>query len=284
MANVIIKKQLRSVSLPPSSHPSTSEIEEALNKMNTVYTTTTGSSESILLGLAGLEQLYNCTEGFLKMASTQRVMSSDRSEYMEEMLDRSLRLMDICSVSRDLMVEAHEHVRVVQSCVRRKKIVGGRGDQLDVSVSGYVRFRKNMRKEAKKLLGALKKIDGGSSSYGKDHEDDHLVAVIDAMRRVVSVSVVVLKSFLDFLSGRQSNIKSKLASVLKKKKDNHHEETKNELEILDSSICEDFCSQDDLQKQLWEVEVSIGGFEKNLEGLFRGLIRTRASLLNIISH
>ncbi|ESQ53524.1 hypothetical protein EUTSA_v10026899mg [Eutrema salsugineum] len=287
MANMIIKKQIRSVSLPSRSHPSTSGIEEALNKMK-IITTTTDSSESILMGLAGLEELYNCTEDFLKMDSTQRVMSSDRSRFMEEMLDGSLRLMDICSVSRDLMVETHEHVRGVQSCVRRKKVAGvGGGDQFDVAISGYVGFRKNMRKEAKKLLGSSKKIDCGSSSYenDNDHDDEHLVAVINAMRRVVSVSVEVLKSFLEFLSGRQSNVKSKLASVLmKKKKKDNHEATKNDLETLDSAICGDFCSRDGLQKKLEEVEVSIGGFEKNLEGLFRRLIRTRASLLNIISH
>ncbi|XP_010432241.1 PREDICTED: uncharacterized protein LOC104716556 [Camelina sativa] len=281
MANMITKKQLRSTSLPSRSHPSTSEIEEALNKIKTINTTT-GSSESILMGLAGLEELYNSTEEFLKMDSTQRVMSSGGSEFMEEMLDGSLRLMDICSVSRDLMTETHGHVRDVHSCVRRKKVAGG-GDQLVVAVSGYVGFRKNMRKEAKKLLGSLKKIDGVSGSCDNDYEDEHLVAVIDAMRRVVSASVVVLKSFLEFLSGRQSNIKSKLASVLKKKKD-HHEATKNELETLDSVIRGDSCGHDDLQKKLDEVEMSVCGFEKNLEGLFRRLIRTRASLLNIISH
>ncbi|KAJ4869111.1 hypothetical protein Rs2_49345 [Raphanus sativus] len=139
-----------------------------------------------------------------------------------------------------------------------------------------------MRKETKKLLGSLKSIDGGTSSY--DHDDEHLVAVIDAMRRVVSVSVVVLKSLLEFLSGRQSNIKSKLASVLKKKKKCNLEDATNELETLDFAIRGDSCSRDDLQEKLEEAEMSIGGFEKILEGLFRKLIRTRTSLLNIISH
>ncbi|KAH0900722.1 LOW QUALITY PROTEIN: hypothetical protein HID58_040225 [Brassica napus] len=219
--NMTIKKQLRSISLPSRSHPSTAGIEEALNKVKAINTTP-GSSESILTALAGLEELYNRTEEFLKMGSTQRVMSSDVSEFMEEMLDGSLRLMDICNISRDLMVETHEHVRGVQSCVRRKKVARGGADQLDVAVAGYVRFRKNMRKETKKVLGSLKKFNGESCSSSSG-------------------------SFLEFLSGRESNIKSKLSSVLKKKKV-HHEETKNELE---------------------KVEMSIDGFEKYLEGLFR---------------
>ncbi|EOA18278.1 hypothetical protein CARUB_v10006777mg [Capsella rubella] len=262
MSNMIVKNQLRSISLPSRSHPSTTGIEEALHKVKKINTTT-DSSESILMSLAGLEELYNCTDEFLKMGLTQRVMSSsDGSEFMEEMLDGSLRLMDICSVSRDLMVETHEHVRDVQSCVRRKKVAGG-GDQLD-------------KKHERKLLGSLKNIDGRlslSSSLNNGEQDEHLVAVMDAMRGVVSVSVSVLRSFLEFLSGRQSNIKSKLASVLKKKKVHHDEGTKNELESLDSAIC---CSRDDLQKKLEDVDMSIDKFEKNLEGLFRRLIRTRA--------
>ncbi|KAF2582822.1 hypothetical protein F2Q68_00006130 [Brassica cretica] len=277
MANTIVQEQLRSTSLPSRSHPSTFGIEGALIKVETINATTS-SSESILMGLASLEELYDCVEEFLQMGSTQRVMSYG-SEFVEEMLDGSLRLMDKCSISRDLMVETQEHVRDLQSCVRRNKVAGGGGDQLDVAVSSYVGFRKNMRKEATKLLGSLKKIDGGSSSY----DNEHLVAVIDVMRRVVSVSVVVLKSLV-FLPGRQSNLKTKLASLLVKKKYNHDDATKNELETLDYAIFGDFTSHDDLQKKLVEVEVSIGGFEKSLEGLFRRLIRTRASLLNIISH
>ncbi|KAF8095541.1 hypothetical protein N665_0330s0023 [Sinapis alba] len=282
MANmIIVQEQLRSISLTSRSHPSTIGIERALSKVETINATT-NSSESILMGLASVEDLYDCVEEFLKMGSTQRVMSSDGSEFVEKMLDESLRLMDTCNASRDLMAETQEHVREIQSCVRRKKVAGGGGgggDQLDVAISSFVGFRKNMRKEAKKLLGSLKKIDGGSSSY----DNEHLVAVIDVMRRVVSVSVVVLKSLLVFLPGRQSNMKKKLASLLVKKKYNN-DATKNELDTLDDAICGDFCSYDDLQKKLVEVEVSIGGFEKSLEGLFRRLIRIRASLLNIVSH
>ncbi|CAH8345055.1 unnamed protein product [Eruca vesicaria subsp. sativa] len=281
MANMMIKKQLRSISLPSRSHPSTSGIEEALNKFKTTNSNKS-SSASILTGLAALEELYDCTDEFLNTSSTQRVMSTVGSDFMEEMLDGSLRLMDICSVSRDLMVETQEHVRDLQSCVRRKKVAGG-GDQVNVAVSGYATFRKNMRKASKKILGSSKTIVGVSSSYDNGQCDEHLVAVIDAMRRVDVVSDVVLKSFLEFLSGRQSNIKRKLASVLKKKKD-HHEETKNELESLDSAIRGDLCFCDYLQEKLEEVEMIIGGFEKNLEGLLRRLIRTRTSLLNIISH
>ncbi|CAN8327854.1 unnamed protein product [Cochlearia groenlandica] len=283
MSKIIIKNQLRSISLPSRSHPSTTCIEKALNKVISTSTKSSSSSDSILMVFADLEELYHCTGEFLKMGSTQRAMSCDEL-FMEEMLDSSLRLMDICNVSRDLMVESHEHVRNVHSCVRRKKVLTIGGEQVDEAVSSYVGFRKKMRKEAKKLLGSLKKINVVSTSCSSSPKDEHVVAVMDAMRRVVSVSFIVLKSFLEFFSGRQSNIKSKLALVLKtKKKDHHHhEEIKNEFERLDSAIC--VSCDDGIQSNLEEVEMRIDRFEMYLEGLFRRLIRTRASLLNIISY
>ncbi|AEC06665.1 unnamed protein product [Arabidopsis thaliana] len=291
MVMMMIKNHVRSISLQSRSHPSTAAIEESLDKfLITMNTSTMASSESVHSGLSGLEDLYDCSEDLLKMGSTQRVLSfSDekkkkkrkvKGEFMEEMLDGSLRLMDICNVSRDLMVETHEHVLGLQSCVRRRK---------DVDVSGYVGFRKNMRKEVKKLLGSLKNINVGlvMRDHGYDQDGDiHFLAVIHAMRRVVYMTVSVLKSFFEFLSGRQNgnDVRSKLALVLMNKKFHDHDKmVKNELENVDSAICGDSISHDDLHEKLEEVEVWIGKFEKSLEGLFRGLIKTRASLLNIIS-
>lgn len=63
MENMLIKKQLRSISLPSSSHPSTSGVEEALAKVKTIDTTKS-SFELISTGLAGLEELYDCTVSF----------------------------------------------------------------------------------------------------------------------------------------------------------------------------------------------------------------------------
>ncbi|VVA99418.1 unnamed protein product [Arabis nemorensis] len=284
MAIMMIKNHVRSISLPSRTHPSTAAIEDSLDKLLiTMSTKTMTSSEPVYSGLEGLEDLYECTEEFLKMGSTQRVLSSNderrkmKEEFMEEMLDGSLKLMDICNVSRDLMVETHEHVLGLQSCVRRRK---------DVDFSGYVGFRKNMRKEVKKLLGSLKNINVGLVHGRYQDCDVHFLAVIHAMRRVISMTISVLKSFLEFLSGRQNgnDMRSKLALVLMNKKFHDHDKVvKHELEDVDSAIFRDSCSHEDLNKKLEELEIWIGRFEKNLEGLFRGLIRTRASLLNIIS-
>lgn len=288
MAMMIIKNHVRSISLPSRTHPSTAAIEDSLDKLLiTMNTKTMTSFEPVYSGLAGLEDLYECTEEFLKMGSTQRVLSFNderkkmKGEFLEDMLDGSLRLIDICNVSRDLMVETHEHVLGLQSYVRRRK---------DVDFSGYVGFRKNMRKEVKNLLGSLKNINVGLVMRDRYQECDvHFLAVIHAMRRVVSMTVSVLKSFLEFLSGRQNgnDIRSKLALVLMNKKFHDHDKVaKHELENVDSAIFGDSCSHEDLNKKLEkleELEILIERFEKSLERLFRGLIRTRASLLNIIS-
>lgn len=287
MAMKIIKNHVRSISLPSRSHPSTAAIEESLDKfLITMKTKTVTSSESVNSGLVGLEDLYECTEGCLKMGSTRNVLSFNaerkkmKGEFMEEMLDGSLKLMDICNASRDLMVETHEHVLGLQIFARRRR---------DVDFSDYVVFRKNMKKEARKLLGSLKNINVGLVMRDNDLDQDrdvHFFAVNHAMRRVVSMTVSALKSFLEFLSGRENgnDIRSKFALVLMKKKFHGYDKiVKNELEDVDSAISGDSCSQEELHRKLEDLEVWTGRFEKSLEGLFRRLIRTRTSLLNIIS-
>ncbi|CAN8257767.1 unnamed protein product [Cochlearia groenlandica] len=283
---MIIKNHIRSISLPSRSHPTTLAIEESLDKLHiTMNTTTMTSSDPVYSGLVGLEELYERTEDFLKMGSTQSVLSfhnekkNIKREFMEDMLDGSLKLMDTCNVTRDLMVETQEQVLGLRSCVRRRKNKKG------IDFSSYVEFRKNMKKQVKKLLGFLKNISIGLVIKDHDCCDVHFLAVVYTMTRVVSMTVCVLKSFLEFLSGRQQgkDIKSKLALVLMNKKF-HNDVIENMFESVDTAISRDSCSNyEDLNKKLEELEVWIRMFEKSLEGLFRGLIRTRASLLNIIS-
>ncbi|XP_010526827.1 PREDICTED: uncharacterized protein LOC104804286 [Tarenaya hassleriana] len=275
-----IKNHVRSISFPSRSHPSTLAIEEGLNELSAMEISTS-SSRSICASLSGLEELYKCTDDLLNMGSTQRVLS-ERRKFLEELLDGSLRLMDICSVSRDLMVETGENVRALQSGVRRRR--GGNDHGV---VSSYVGFRKNMRKQARKLLVSLKQIENIAGRVITDEEDDHLVAVVHVMRRVVSVSASILNSFLEFLSGSKKN---KWSLVVMKMLQKDGEETdkikkreENELESLDSVVSRGEYSREVLGKKLEELEISVGGFEKNLENLFRRLIRTRASLLNVTS-
>ena len=102
MANKI---HFRSNSFPNGSHPSTITVEEELNKLKTWEATSTSTSKSIGIGLSLLQDLHTCLEGLLNMGSTQKLISNHQGEKcMEELLDGSVRILDICGITRDTML------------------------------------------------------------------------------------------------------------------------------------------------------------------------------------
>ncbi|XP_035549197.1 uncharacterized protein LOC109017283 [Juglans regia] len=290
------KYQVRSISLPSRSHPSTVRLEEELNRLKIREETSTLTSESICKGLVGLEELYRCVDDLLNMASTQQVLSQLQHEkYVEELLDGSVRLLDICGITRDAMLQIREHVQVLQSALRRRK-----GDSsIESSINSYTCFRKKMKKDAKKLIAALKQMEskcGASPILDLDH---HLSAVIRVLREVCLMNVSTFQSLLMFLTTPVSKPISgwSLVSKLMHKSViacEEKQEKVNEMEVVDaalSTLCRSYASSkgadpekaQSAKKRLEDLEISIEELENSLECVFRRLIRTRASLLNIIS-
>ncbi|KAL5099625.1 hypothetical protein RYX36_003962, partial [Vicia faba] len=69
------KYHVRSNSFPSQSHPSSTRIEQELNKIKTWETASTSTSDSISNGLSMLEDLYISLEVLLNTTSTQKVIS-----------------------------------------------------------------------------------------------------------------------------------------------------------------------------------------------------------------
>lgn len=63
----------------------------------------------------------------------------------------NIKLIDICGILRDLMLQTNEHARTLQSALRRRK-----GDSsIETSITSYNCLRKKMKKDVKKLIMAL---------------------------------------------------------------------------------------------------------------------------------
>ncbi|XP_058192248.1 uncharacterized protein LOC131309664 [Rhododendron vialii] len=154
-----------------------------------------------------------------------------------------------------------------------------------------------MNKGAKKLIKDVKLIDDKIASLpllDQQLEDDHHVtAVIRVLKEVSSISVFVYNSLLLFFSPRISKPKSKSWSKLLDKSRVACEEQKgkgNELQRVDVGLSNIWqCGGSSevgenlkmAQNGLEELEASIESIENGLERLFKGLIKARASLLNI---
>lgn len=293
------KYGVRSISLPTRSHPSTIQIEEELIKLKSWETSSSSTSkvEAICFGLTGLTELYKCIEHLLKLPLTQQALSQHKNEkWVDELLDFPLRFLDLLSKTRDDVLLMKGKVEELQSVLRRRKV----GD-MENHVAEYWSLRRKMRKECTKSLLLLKQIDGsiGSSFFQLDL-NNHLCSIVKVLIEASLITSSILQSLVVFLSSpilRSKVNKWSLVSRLMQKGvfgcDNQNENI-NELEKVDFGvsslmIMENLSKDAEAEKiqsahgRLEALVVAIEGIENGLECLFKRLINTRVSFLNIIS-
>ncbi|KAL2348667.1 hypothetical protein Fmac_002667 [Flemingia macrophylla] len=284
---------VRSNSFPSGSHPSSIRIEEELSQMKTWQATSTSTSESIGTGLSLLEDLYIFLEDLLNVASRQKVISNHQGEKcMEELLDGSVGVLDICGITRNTMSQIKENVQALHSALRRRK-----GDSsIEESLAEYIFFTRKMKKNAKKLISSLKQME---SKFGVSpilNQDQDLAAVIKVLREVIKMNMSIFQPLLYYLAvpaaSKSKATKWLMVSRLMHKRVISCEENSqnfNELQCVEGSLSTLLSEGTNVSKmqavrdKLEALESSIESLENGLERMFRRLVRTRAKLLNIMT-
>ncbi|KAK9666697.1 hypothetical protein RND81_14G204400 [Saponaria officinalis] len=264
----------RTVSLPSTLHPVVEQLKEQLNRLRSSQSASTSSSLS--QRFTGLKDLYTYVDEFLQLPQNQHDICFDES------LDRSLRLLDICTISRDVLVNSKENLQCLQSVLRRRC-----SGELSIAseASEYLQSRKTAKKTVKKCLQSIK------PAQKKDEGNDvvSLLAVVD------DITVDSFKSLLSYIGGAEfQSTKSRwsvVAKLVHQKSENV--ESTSEFGALDgvlSLICQkkktgiNMSQMEDLRIQMVKLESDIREFDEVLECLYRHLVKTRASLLNIHSN
>ncbi|KAL3514848.1 hypothetical protein ACH5RR_027565 [Cinchona calisaya] len=264
----------RSISLPSSSHPLLVTAEEHLQRLKS-SSEAASSHASACQKLDGLKKLYECLDDVLQLPLSQQVLSHERSgKWEEEVLDGSLRLLDICGTVKDIYSQMKESVQELQSSLRRK----GTGDM--------VTPKKHLNKLISKCYKELKKAENSN----KDSEIQ-IVPLVSLVKQVQEVSLPVMQSLLFFLSGSKSRSQPKgwslVSKLLQQKRASSEgdsdiaaiEQIENQLYLLNSKN-----SNKDVIKKLQEVDSNIQELAEVLEIFFRLLLKTRVFLLNILNH
>ncbi|MFS8010281.1 hypothetical protein Hanom_Chr14g01295171 [Helianthus anomalus] len=291
------KGQVKSISLPSRSHPTTVRIEQELNAAKTVAALKP-SVDNICIGLLCLAELYKCMDDLLNLSATRVLVTGEQNKkWMEELVEESVSLLDVCCSVRDMVAQMKAHVRDVQSVLRRRKSELSN----EKSVINYNCFRKKMKKEVKMLAGCLKQVDNMMTSGGSvvvDSNNHHLAAVMKAVIGVSETTVSVFESLLLLLSlpNSKPNRWAIVVSKLMHKgivacEDEQEHGIGNEFESVDDAL-QSLCkigSSMQLEKmqiakcRLEMLESQLECLETRLECVFRRLIGSRATLLNIIS-
>nr|KYP66096.1 hypothetical protein KK1_012380 [Cajanus cajan] len=111
----------RSNSLPSRPHPLILQCNEHLDRLRASHETSSSSS-SLSHKLGGLQDLHECVEKLFQLPLTQEALHHESQEkWVDELLNGSLRVLDVCTATKDSLLHTKECMRDLQSIMRRRK-------------------------------------------------------------------------------------------------------------------------------------------------------------------
>ncbi|CAN1770851.1 hypothetical protein LINPERHAP1_LOCUS11719 [Linum perenne] len=263
----------RSNSFPSRPHPTVSEFDEQLCRLRQSQAASTSSSISHKLN--GLQDVYECVDKLIQLPSTQQAMIHDQNE----LLDGSLRMLDMCNTAKDALSQMKESVAELQSAIRRRQ------SDLVAETKRYLNSRKTVKKAIQKALKGMET----NKSTSSNNMLIETVEAISMLREAESIVVEVLESLMSFITQSTSKSSSwSLVSKLIASKKNEVSANTNEFAEVDACLKTkvDAClktskSSEEIQAHLKNLQPCIQDLEEGVESLFRCLIKTRASILNV---
>ena len=282
----------RSISLPSRPHPLIPEFDEHLRRLRASEAT---SSSSISHKLSGLRDLHDCVDDLLLMPLTQQILAQYRhDQWVDELLDGSLRLLDICSTAKDALLQTREGAQELQSRMHRRR---GSENGISNEIEKYLSSRKKVKKAIHKALRNLTGMEK-ECRFSTLNKDTETLSMVSMLREVETITLTVLGALLSSVAGAAAQSKRSgwsLVSKLMQHKRVACEEAESdhgEFEMVDAALCTILCNKnksvnlvhaDDVHNELGKLELSIHDLEEEIELLSRRLIKTRVSLLNILS-
>ncbi|WJX51424.1 hypothetical protein P8452_37624 [Trifolium repens] len=275
--NTKISLHLRSNSLPSAPHPLVSQFEDNLQRLKSSEGASSVSSSSICNKLNSMQDLHDCIDNLLQLPIEQQTLAQECNEKsVDELLERSLKILDICSTAKDLLLLSKQNMHELQSVIRRRGIKTG----LTLEGVKYLALRKNMKKQIRKALVNLKSMKNeliASSS-----------PMLGFLKEAEAVTLCSLEHLLLFITnpkGHSNNRRwSAISKLMHSKRavcDSHESET-NEFEKVDAALKSS--SSENFQSHVENLEMCIQDLEIGVEQISRKLIRNRVSLLNIFNH
>uniref|UniRef100_K4BAH8 Uncharacterized protein n=1 Tax=Solanum lycopersicum TaxID=4081 RepID=K4BAH8_SOLLC len=104
---------IRSVSFPGRSHPTTQRVEVELNKLKSLEVSVAPAAVSN--GLLGLEKSFKCIDDLFNLPQTLQALSQNlHAKWLDDLLDKSVRLLDLCGTIRELVSQCKENMTALK--------------------------------------------------------------------------------------------------------------------------------------------------------------------------
>ncbi|KAK9069479.1 hypothetical protein SSX86_011383 [Deinandra increscens subsp. villosa] len=293
------RRPVRSVSLPCRSHPNTDRMEKLLNEVNTWESTLSSSNPSadmICSGFSHLTALYECLEDLFNtnnLSQTSSLFGNDsEKKWTDEILDVSVMLLDECSNTSDVTSQTKQLLRDFGCDLRRNG-----GYSSGSIIAKYTEFRNKLKKEIKRSMSSLKQVENKIRSCPAlmvDSENYHQMWVVSVYREVTAFSIVVFRLLLDFLGipclrtrprGRWTMVSRFLSGGGKVVPEDKADTNENEFHRLNAALSsekQEFIQQA-VPKNLEALDAALERVNSHQHSMSRRLIRTRASILNMVS-
>lgn len=194
-----------------------------------------------------------------------------QEKWIYDVSESSLTMLDVCSVSKDVLLLMKDHVQDLRCTLRRSN---SREPGEDNPVAAYNLIKRKLKKETVECLRSLKALKVGST--GSDLRPvDHRLGVVEDMLREVRLTIAAMVESIStlvsipWLEGRSA--RGYIAAKLMRSRAMGLNDTwdRTALESADT--------------RLEAVEIVIEDLEIELECMFRRLIQTRVSLLNMLT-
>lgn len=222
-----------------------------------------------------LRDLHDSANDLLHSSVIKREIAQEK--WVHDVSETSLRMLEVCATTKDVLLLVKDHVHDLKSTFRRISI----GDNNKLTVPFHCQ-RKKLKKEILKRLHSLKgmkssKLSLGSEKSSESKNNNLMIVVNDVLREVKVAAMSIVESLMSLM----------LMPCPNNKKSNKGYFFGSKLMRVNSFSSWEKCDAMTLQcvnKRLEAVEIVIEDIlEGELECIIRRLIRTRVSLLNILT-